>query len=375
MNDHVQKSVKQQMIWLLCFSCKRRNREPRAGEDNTDNYEHHAEGNSKGVNEELQNGAGKNKETREKIALRYLKKQLVNFTNPIRTRIENEDDELINEEEMLQIMEEGIKELTPIVKDKEIFNLTNVGRIQMSKGVQDFNNIHLLVNKRTVIALVEFQPDVVAAFRPNGGNLSISGIVSVTMFGRDKETREKIALSYLEKKLDIFNPISTRFGNEDDEPLKAEQMLEITEEGIKELTPIVKDKEIFTFNLTNVGRIQMSKGVQDFNDNVHLLANKSTVIAVVEFQPDVSAALMPIGGNFSISRIVSVTMFDDTHSSSEGHTKLREPVSIKFGHGSQIASHDWSTFPPSAFSVKCVYWNFTTSNWSTDGCLARWVSL
>ena len=249
LNERLHQSNKRQMIWLLCFSCKQRNREPR--EDNTDDYEHHPVGDYKGVNEVLQNGAGKDKETREKMALSYLEEKLVNF----------------------------------------------------------------------------------------------------------------------------INPISNRMNTEDAKRLNAEEMLNITEEGIKELTPIVDDEEIFTFNITNVGRIQMSKGVHDFNDNVHLLANKSTVIAVVEFQPDVSVALMPSGGHLSMSGIVSVTMFDDSRSSNKGHTKLRENVSITFGHGSQIVSQEWTTFPPSAFSAKCVYWNFTTSNWSTDGCLARWVSM
>ena len=150
----------------------------------------------------------------------------------------------------------------------------------------------------------------------------------------------------------------------------------MTEESIRDLTPVVRHQEVLTFNVTNVGKIQIGKGVQEFNNKVQLLANDHAVVSVVEFEAVITEALMPKGSNSSLSRIVAVTMFDDDASRNESRPLPQEPVAIKFEHGSQIGriqsrSSALTTLPPSAFTVQCVYWDFTTSNWSSKGCAPR----
>ena len=170
--------------------------------------------------------------------------------------------------------------------------------------------------------------------------------------------------------------IQARMLSSDSLRFNAEELMNMTEESIKDLAPIVRHKEVLSFNVTNVGRIQMGKGVQEFNDQVQLLAYNHTVVSVVEFQAVITEALMPPGSNFSLSRIVAVTVFDDNASKNETRPMLQKPVTIKFEHGSQIRripSHAsaLTTLPPSAITVQCVYWDFTTSNWSTNGCVPR----
>ena len=199
---------------------------------------------------------------------------------------------------------------------------------------------------------------------------------SRNMAGKDRRTREKFAFSHLEQRLANFTRfnfvIQGRMKSSESLRYNAEELMNMTEESIKDLTPIVGQKEVLTFNVTNVGRIQMGKGLQEFNKKVHLLANDHTVVSVVEFQPDITEALMPTGSNLSLSRIVAVTMFDDD----DTRAMLLKPVTIEFEHGSQIRrtpsqASARTTLPPSAYTVQCVYWDFTTSNWSTNGCVPR----
>ena len=203
---------------------------------------------------------------------------------------------------------------------------------------------------------------------------------SRNMAGKDRRTREKYGLRHLEQKLANFTNlnlgIQARMLSPDSLRFNAEELMNMTEESIRDLTPVVRHQEVLTFNVTNVGKIQIGKGVQEFNNKVQLLANDHAVVSVVEFEPVITEALMPKGSNSSLSRIVAVTMFDDDASRNESRPLPQEPVAIKFEHGSQIGriqsrSSALTTLPPSAFTVQCVYWDFTTSNWSSKGCAPR----
>ena len=196
------------------------------------------------------------------------------------------------------------------------------------------------------------------------------------MAGKDRRTREKYGLRHLEQKLANFTNlnlgIQARMLSPDSLRFNAEELMNMTEESIRDLTPVVRHQEVLTFNVTNVGKIQIGKGVQEFNNKVQLLANDHAVVSVVEFEAVITEALMPKGSNSSLSRIVAVTMFDDD----DTRAMLLKPVTIEFEHGSQIRrtpsqASARTTLPPSAYTVQCVYWDFTTSNWSTNGCVPR----
>ena len=199
---------------------------------------------------------------------------------------------------------------------------------------------------------------------------------SQNMAREDRKTRENFALSSLEDKLSNLTNLSRGIQgrlNIDSLRSDAEKLMSTTEDTIRELTPIVHNQELHTFNVENVGTIQMGKGVQEFSDKVQLLANDHSVVSVVEFQPNVAEALKPRDGNSSLSRIVAVTIFDDNLSQNESRPALQKPVTIKFKHGSQIGipAIALTTVPPSAIKVQCVYWDFSISNWSTNGCDPR----
>ena len=199
---------------------------------------------------------------------------------------------------------------------------------------------------------------------------------SQNMAREDRETRENFALTSLQDKLSNLTNLNRgtygRLGT-DNPRSDAEILMNTTEETIGKLAPIVLDQELHTFNVENVGEIQMGRGVQEFSDKIQLLANDHTVISVVEFQPIVAEALMPRKSNSSLSRIVAVTIFDVNLNQNESHPVLQKPVTIKFKHGSQIGSPATAltTLPPSAIVVQCVYWDFSISNWSTKGCDPR----
>ena len=202
------------------------------------------------------------------------------------------------------------------------------------------------------------------------------------MAGRDRRTREKFALRHLEQKLTNFTNfylgIQARFSSPESMRFNAEELMNMTEESIRDLSPLVRHQEVLTFNVTNVGRIQIGKGMQELENKVQLLTDDHSVVSVVEFQPVITEALMPTGSNSTLSRVVAVTMFDDDIASkNDTRPKLQKPVTIEFEHGSQIgripsrASPVLTTLPPSALTVQCVYWDFKTSNWSTNGCVQR----
>jgi hypothetical protein len=92
-------------------------------------------------------------------------------------------------------------------------------------------------------------------------------------------------------------------------------------------------------------------------------------VSVVEFKSHISDALSEINDTTSaaiLSNIVAVTLY-----SGENATKLHQldkPVALAFPHSSWVNE---SIAQPKQFIFRCVFWDFETSDWSSEGCKAR----